>query len=111
MGTELLLLEVAPVPMSLTVVPAGLHSSWAGEALGGPCPPDPGGEAPQCTGHVQGHELGQTYSYPCCSGHPQPPAPHLDAVMGRALGGGAGGRAAPTWPQGGGLGWLVGRGV
>lgn len=38
MGTELLLLEVAPVPMSLTVVPAGVHSSWASEALGGRVP-------------------------------------------------------------------------
>ena len=30
--------------------------------------------------------------------------------MARALGKGAGGRTAPTWPQGGGLRWLVGRG-
>lgn len=31
--------------------------------------------------------------------------------MARALGKGAGGHVAPTWPQGGGVGWLVmGRG-
>lgn len=33
--------------------------------LGALCP-DMGGETPRCTGHVQGRELGQTYSSPCC---------------------------------------------
>lgn len=39
MGTEVLLLEMVPMPTGLTVVPTDGHSPWAGGALGGCVPP------------------------------------------------------------------------